>query len=89
MNIPNSGGVFFFKKGAKSWKYGPREIDKAGNLVEVNLALDQQAKLLAELRRHIGYRFLVLVVFSGISIFVNFPLAAASAEQVGGEGAQV
>ena len=42
-------------------KYGPREIAKAGNLVEVNLGLNQQAKLLEELRRHIDNE--VLQVF--------------------------
>ena len=43
-----------FAEGAESWKYGPREIAKAGNLVKVNLALDQQVMLLDEIRRHIN-----------------------------------
>ena len=36
-----------FAEDAKGWKYGPSEIAKAGNLVEVNFALDQLAKLLS------------------------------------------
>ena len=87
-----------FAEGAKGWKYGPREIGKAGKLVEVNIALDQQAKLLEELRRHINNKvlqfffilwFFMLVVISGISILVDSLLSAVSLVQAGGEGAQV
>ena len=41
-----------FTEGAKIWEYGPRDIAKADNILDVNFALDQQAKLLGELRRH-------------------------------------
>ena len=54
-----------FAEGTESWKYGPREITKADNLLYVNFALDQQAKLLGELRKHFESDNEVLRVFTG------------------------